>query len=77
MSLSYPLEPTLQILAGATGMDRHALVLRQAAIDKKALDKLVKEVAPERAHHYHDWTATASHHWLWLVMVRRAGCNRM
>jgi RecB family exonuclease len=48
-SLSYPLEPTLQILAGATGMDRDALVSRLATIDKKALDKLVKEVAPERA----------------------------
>jgi len=48
-SLSYPLEPTLQILTGATGQDRDALVARLATIDKKALDALVKEVAPERA----------------------------
>lgn len=48
-SLSYPLEPTLQILGGSTGMDRDALVARLATIDKKALDALVKEVAPERA----------------------------
>ena len=48
-SLSYPLEPTLQILTGATGLDRKALVARLATIDKKALDALVKEVAPERA----------------------------
>lgn len=48
-SLSYPLEPTLQILTGVTGQDRDALVSRLATIDKKALDALVKEVAPERA----------------------------
>ena len=47
--LSYPLEPTLQILAGATGLDRDELVSRLATIDKKALDALVKEIAPERA----------------------------
>ena len=48
-SLSYPLEPTLQILEGATDLPRDELVARLATIDKKALDKLVKEVAPERA----------------------------
>ncbi len=47
--LAYPLEPTLRILSGSTGMDRDALVSRLATIDKKALDALVKEVAPERA----------------------------
>jgi len=47
--LTYPLEPTLQILGSSTGMNRDALVSRLATIDKKALDALVKEVAPERA----------------------------
>ncbi|MCK9521492.1 MAG: PD-(D/E)XK nuclease family protein [Proteobacteria bacterium] len=42
--LEYPLEPTLHILAGATGLTRDALVERLAAIDKDALEKLLKEL---------------------------------
>jgi len=42
--LDYPLEPTLRILAGATGLSRDALVERLAAIDKDALEKLLKEL---------------------------------
>ena len=44
-SLRYPLEPTLKVLREATGLDRDELVARLATIDKKALDKLLKELA--------------------------------
>ncbi len=47
--LEYPFEPTLRVLAGATGLPKDELVARLAAIDKKALDRLVKEVAQDRA----------------------------
>ena len=48
--LEYPFEPTLQVLAGQTGLSRDELVAQVATIDKKAMDKLVKEAAPDRAH---------------------------
>jgi len=47
--LEYPFEPTLRVLAGSTGLSKDELVARLAAIDKKALDRLVKEVAQDRA----------------------------
>ena len=41
--IDYPFEPTLQVLESATGLSRDELVVRLAAIDKKALDKLLKD----------------------------------
>lgn len=43
-STSYPLEPTLRVLESKTGRGRDELVTRLAAIDKDALDTLVREV---------------------------------
>lgn len=43
-SLSYPLDPTLAVLQEATGLDRDDLLARLAAVDKKALDGLLKDV---------------------------------
>ena len=42
--VDHPFEPTLKVLQEATGLDRQELVARLAAIDKKALDKLLKEL---------------------------------
>lgn len=42
--LDYPLEPTLQVLTAATGQPREALVARLAAVDKDALEQLLKEL---------------------------------
>lgn len=41
---TYPLEPTLRVLETKTGRPRDELVTRLAAIDKDALDTLVREV---------------------------------
>ena len=43
-SLSYPLEPALAVLQDGTQLDRVDLTSRLATIDKKALDKLLKEL---------------------------------
>ena len=42
--LSYPFDATLGILTTATGLPRDELVARLAAIDKKSLDALIKEI---------------------------------
>ncbi|WP_338869344.1 PD-(D/E)XK nuclease family protein [Myxococcus stipitatus] len=42
-SLDYPLEPTIAVLARATGLSREALVERLGSVDKKALDALLKD----------------------------------
>jgi len=42
--LSYPFEATLRVLAEATEVPREELAARLAAIDKKALDALLKEL---------------------------------
>jgi len=42
--LSYPLEPALDILGEATGIERDELLSRLATVDKKALDKLLKDL---------------------------------
>ena len=42
--LSYPFDATLGILADATGINRDELVTRLAAIDKKSLDALLKDL---------------------------------
>jgi RecB family exonuclease len=42
--LEYPLDPTLAILEGVTGLSRDALIERLATIDKDALEKLLKEL---------------------------------
>jgi len=47
--LDYPFEPTLRVLEDTTGLPREELVTRVAAIDKKAVDKLVKETGKDRA----------------------------
>ena len=47
--LDYPFEPTLRVLEGTTGLSRDELVLRVGSIDKKAVDRLVKEVSKDRA----------------------------
>ena len=47
--LDYPFEPTLRVLEDTTGLPREELVTRVAAIDKKAVDKLVKEAGKDRA----------------------------
>ena len=49
--VDHPFEPTLKVLQDATGLGRDELVGRLAAIDKKALDKLLKELgkSTERA----------------------------
>jgi hypothetical protein len=41
---SYPLAPTLAALAKATGQDEGELIAKVAAVDKDALDALVKEL---------------------------------
>jgi RecB family exonuclease len=43
-SLEYPLEPTLSLLAGATGLTREELLAKLGTIDKKALDALLKSL---------------------------------
>jgi len=43
-SLSYPLEPALDILGEATDLGRDELLSRLATVDKKALDKLLKDI---------------------------------
>lgn len=43
-SLDYPLEPTLSLLADATGLSRDAVLGKLGAIDKKALDALLKSL---------------------------------
>ncbi len=48
-SLRYPLEPTLKIMGGATGLERKELLDRLATIDKKSLEKLVKASVAGRA----------------------------
>ena len=42
--LDYPFEPTLRVLTEATGRSRDEIAARLAAIDKKALDALLKEL---------------------------------
>lgn len=42
-SLDYPLEPTVAVLAHATGLPREELLQRLASVDKKALDALLKD----------------------------------
>lgn len=42
-SLAYPLEPTIAVLARATGIPREELVQRLASVEKKALDALMKD----------------------------------
>ena len=43
-SLDYPLEPTLSLLADATGLSRYEVLGKLGAIDKKALDALLKSL---------------------------------
>ena len=43
-SLDYPLEPTLSLLADATGLSRDEVLGKLGAIDKKALDGLLKSL---------------------------------
>lgn len=43
-SLDYPLEPTLSLLADATGLSRDEVLGKLGAIDKKALDALLKSL---------------------------------
>ncbi len=43
-SLDYPLEPTLSLLADATGLSRDEVLEKLGAIDKKALDALLKSL---------------------------------
>ena len=43
-SLEYPLEPTLSLLADATGLSREEVLGKLGAIDKKALDALLKSL---------------------------------
>ena len=43
-SLDYPLEPTLTLLADATGLSRDEVLGKLGAIDKKALDGLLKSL---------------------------------
>lgn len=43
-SLDYPLEPTLTLLADATGLSRDEVLGKLGAIDKKALDALLKSL---------------------------------
>jgi RecB family exonuclease len=43
-SLDYPLEPTLSLLADATGLSRDEVLGKLGAIDKKALDILLKSL---------------------------------
>jgi len=43
-SLDYPLEPTLSLLAGATGLSRDEVLGKLGSIDKKALDALLKSL---------------------------------
>ncbi|MBU8901006.1 PD-(D/E)XK nuclease family protein [Corallococcus sp. M34] len=42
-SLDYPLEPTVEVLARATGLSRDELVQHLASVDKKSLDALLKD----------------------------------
>jgi RecB family exonuclease len=48
--LEYPFEATLRVLQHTTGLARDELVSRIAAVDKKAVDRLVKEASKDRAH---------------------------
>ena len=43
-SLDYPIEPTLTLLGDATGLTRDELLEKLGAIDKKALDALLKSL---------------------------------
>jgi hypothetical protein len=43
-SLDYPLEPTLSLLAGATGLPRGEVLAKLGTIDKKALDALLRSL---------------------------------
>jgi hypothetical protein len=43
-SVDYPLEPTLSLLAEATGLGRDELLGRLASVDKKALDAVLKGI---------------------------------
>jgi RecB family exonuclease len=43
-SLDYPLEPTLSLLADATGLSRDEVLGKLGSIDKKALDALLKSL---------------------------------
>ena len=47
--LDYPFEPTLRVLEGSTDLSRDELVSQVAAIDKKAVDRLVKDSSKDRA----------------------------
>jgi len=47
--LDYPFEPTLRVLEGNTDLSRDELVSQVAAIDKKAVDRLVKDSSKDRA----------------------------
>jgi putative RecB family exonuclease len=44
-SLDYPLEPTLTLLAEASGASRDELLAEVGAVDKKALDAMLKALA--------------------------------
>lgn len=43
-TLDYPLEPTVSLLADASGLSREALLAKLGAIDKKALDAVLKSL---------------------------------
>ena len=48
--IEYPYEQTLLALNDITGLSRDELVSQVAAIDKKAVDQLVKDVSKDRSH---------------------------
>ena len=43
-SIDYPIEPTLTLLGDATGLSREELLAKLGAVDKKALDALLKSL---------------------------------
>ena len=45
--VKYPLEPTVAVLAGATGQPREKLIRGLAVADKRAVEGLVKKLAKE------------------------------
>jgi hypothetical protein len=46
MTTEYATEPTLRVLAEATGLPRDTLIAKLTRIDRDALSKLVKEIGP-------------------------------
>lgn len=46
-SVEYPIEPTLSLLENASGFSREELLQKLGAIDKKALDELLKQLGKE------------------------------